>query len=362
MSSMIVSLFLSVALAVSVSIPAITPEKDPGGGKETVTADVEQILGDWAAEYIEAYLDITYKGKIDGYPEFFGRQKAREMYEANIRGEAWMFLYGYGIPPLDDSADPQTWSEAQQLRAEALYQEIYAKADYTVDPAVKRSDGTFVVTVRIRPLDIMKLVDDGYDAGFEEFWPKIDGEIDDAAYMSDEELEDWYTGAFASAYHDFLLDLLEAQLPHMGYSEERTLEVALQWGEDGELWLEDEEFSRIDEIIIDYGEGSVEPPQEVEILYVENAEEVTLTTQDMTFLSPGETYQMKFYYPPGDVVALQIGGERPKWTSSDPNVASVSWNGNVTAVGPGVCDITAEVTLGEEERIFYFCTVRCRWK
>ena len=62
-----------------------------------------------------------------------------------------------------------------------------------------------------------------------------------------------------------------------------------------------------------------------------------LNRKDFTLDHAGETFQMKITYTPenarGDVT----------WKSSNPNVASVSWNGVVTAVSQGTVTLTATV-------------------
>lgn len=77
-----------------------------------------------------------------------------------------------------------------------------------------------------------------------------------------------------------------------------------------------------------------------------------LNREDFTLDHVGETFQMAATYTPanarGDIT----------WKSSDPNVASVSWNGVVTAVSKGTVTVTATVAgVGEKT-----CIVRCNFK
>lgn len=77
-----------------------------------------------------------------------------------------------------------------------------------------------------------------------------------------------------------------------------------------------------------------------------------LNRKDFTLDHAGETFQMKITYTPenarGDVA----------WKSSNPNVASVSWNGVVTAVSQGTVTLTATVAgVGDQT-----CIVRCNFK
>lgn len=76
-----------------------------------------------------------------------------------------------------------------------------------------------------------------------------------------------------------------------------------------------------------------------------------LSKSDISFFNVGETYQFKVTLTPADA-----HGDI-QWKSSDPNVASVSWNGLVTAVSKGTVTVTATIEgVGERS-----CVVRCNF-
>lgn len=78
----------------------------------------------------------------------------------------------------------------------------------------------------------------------------------------------------------------------------------------------------------------------------------TLNREDFTFDAAGQVFQMKATFTPEGTT------ENITWKSSDPNVASVSWNGVVTSVAQGTATLTASVEgLGEKT-----CIVRCSFK
>ena len=78
----------------------------------------------------------------------------------------------------------------------------------------------------------------------------------------------------------------------------------------------------------------------------------TLNKYDVTFDHAGEQWSPIVTIVPADATA------EVTWKSSDPNIASVSWNGKVTAVGKGTCTITATIEgVGEQS-----CIVRCRFE
>ena len=75
-----------------------------------------------------------------------------------------------------------------------------------------------------------------------------------------------------------------------------------------------------------------------------------LSREDISFFAVGETYQFKVTLTPADAHGDIV------WKSSDPNVASVSWNGLVTAVSKGTVTVTASIEgVGERS-----CVVRCQ--
>lgn len=77
-----------------------------------------------------------------------------------------------------------------------------------------------------------------------------------------------------------------------------------------------------------------------------------LSKDDITLDHAGEIYTFKVTYTPADA-----RGDIT-WTSSNPNVVSVSWNGTVTAVSQGTATVTATVAGAGEKS----CIVRCNFK
>lgn len=211
------------------------------------------ITAEDATKCVQVELDATYKGKFDGFVNFYSNmttQDGKDQYDANVEAEAGYFLESFGVPSLEDEDQAVEPKKMQRYRAEELYQDIYAKANYTVASSTKQEDGTFAVKVNVKPMDILQRVDDAWEEGFEDFWAKY--EAVDAESMSDEEFTDWYTGTFAEAYYDVLLDLLESQIPDTGYQDERSIVIQVQQDEDGSLFISDDDWINLDNLIIDY--------------------------------------------------------------------------------------------------------------
>lgn len=215
--------------------------------------DGDKISTEDAKKCVQIEMDTTYKGQFSGFVEFYSNvttSDAREQYDSKIEYEAEYFMGIYGIPSPEDQNTTLTPSDMQLHQARELYKQIYAKADYTVASSSKQDDGTFAVKVNVRPLDIIKLVDDNFEDGFEAFWAKFDNV--DVDSMSDDEYIDWYTNVFAPEYYDTLLNLLETQIPNIGTLAEKNIVIQVQLSEDGSLFISNEDFSNLDWLIIDY--------------------------------------------------------------------------------------------------------------
>ncbi len=211
------------------------------------------LSADDASKCVQVELDTTYRGEFSGFVDFYQNvttQDAKDQYDANVEGEASYFLEAWGVPSLESDSEAVPASEMQLHRAKELYKQVYAKSDYSIVSSTKQDDGTFAVKVNIKPMDILDLLDKNYDAGFEDFWAKF--EAVDVDSMTDEEYITWYTDTFASEYYDTLLDLLEAQLPNIGYKDEKTIVIQVQQDEDGALFISTEDLTNLDSLIINY--------------------------------------------------------------------------------------------------------------
>ena len=49
-----------------------------------------------------------------------------------------------------------------------------------------------------------------------------------------------------------MLDLLEAQIPNIGYQDEKSIVIQVQQDEDGSLFISNEDWQNLDALIIDY--------------------------------------------------------------------------------------------------------------
>lgn len=248
---------LSLAALLSLSLAACRDPKADGGGLGSggglTTKD--------ASECVQVELDTTYKGKFDGFVDFYSNvttSDAKEQYDYNIESEAYVFLNGMGPSSLEDDGTVVEASEMQVYRTKELYKKIYAKSDYSIVSSSKQDDGTFAVKVTVRPLDVFTLLVNDLDAGFEDFLAKFDPIWDSYEAANNEgtldydEFENWYNTVYAPEYYDTLLDILEAQIPDIGYKDELSIVIQVQLSEDGSLFISDQDWYNLDNLIIDY--------------------------------------------------------------------------------------------------------------
>ena len=215
------------------------------GGKGITTED--------ASKCVQVEMDATYKGQFQGLVDFYENvttEIAREQYNDNVEGEAYYFLYSFGPEAIDGSGDMVEPTDMQLHRAKELYEDIYAKADYTIASSTKQDDGTFAVKLAIKPMNVLHLLSDNLEAGFEEFQTKF--EAVDVESMSDEEFETWYVETFAREYYDTLLDLLEEQIPNIDYMDEKSIVIQVENNEEEGLSFGDDDWMNLDDLIIDY--------------------------------------------------------------------------------------------------------------
>ena len=231
---------LAMAAAMTLSLSACS-----GGGLTT----------DDASKCVQVELDATYKGSFAGFVDFYSNvttEDAKKQYDANVEGESRNFINMYGLPSYEDTNTVLEASEMQMNRAKELYKDIYAKADYSITSTNKQDDGTFAVKVNIKPMDIIKLVDDNFEEGFAEFDAKFSAIADQVNTMEEDEFLTWYTETYAREYYDTLLDVLEEQVPNIGYLDEKSIVIQVQQSEEGALFISDEDFRNLDWLIIDY--------------------------------------------------------------------------------------------------------------
>jgi hypothetical protein len=172
---------------------------------------------------VKGNLDQVYLGVYDPrYLEIVDttQEQAASEYEAGLETDVELFTTYFGIEyPTQELID----------EIKELYKQVYAKSDYTVGEPYQIDSRTYGVDVKIRPVDVFKLVTDDWDAGMRDFFSSYTEE--DIANMTRAEYE-----AYDQDWARRILDLFWAKLPQLGHLEEVNLVMNVNLGGD-DLWV-----------------------------------------------------------------------------------------------------------------------------
>lgn len=193
--------------------------------------------------YVQGYLDLTYKGQAneDYLKEMdLTEEEAQERYEQGIQVEVEFFQNAIGV------FDYPTEEITQKLTE--MYKEIYSHSDYTVVSSNKMDSGNYVVEVTVCPIDVMtQVTSDDFQAIFEEV-------LAQQGVTSQEQLDAMSEEDYQKAdelYARRVLELLEEKMGNIGNGEEESFTVQIT--DDGDLWTpSQDDFDAIDLAMIDY--------------------------------------------------------------------------------------------------------------
>lgn len=192
-----------------------------------------------AKAYVEGLLKETYLGEFDeGYMTLVGitEEEAQATYENSLDVESNNFYYFYDI---------EYPAEEFHEKMMDLYKRIYAHAKFEVVSAAEQDDGSFSVKLSIEPINIVQLAEAKFEEAMQPFYDKYPMEVQQA--MSDAEYE-----AMDQEYAQMILDLYESVMPEIGNEEAQSLVVQIEMDTEGYYSLNDPDFGRIDELIINY--------------------------------------------------------------------------------------------------------------
>lgn len=198
-----------------------------------------------AKVYMEGMLKQTYLGEFDeGYLTLVdsNEDEAQGIYENTLDVESQFFCYFYDI---------YYPSDTQMEQIKDLYGRIYAHTKFEVVSAAKQDDGSFSVKLSIEPINIVKLAEAKLEEALEPFYTKYENaDIDN---MTDEEYE-----AYDQEFAQIIIDTYESVMPEIGNEEAKSLSVQIEEDEEGYYSLIDDDFDRIDAMIINYDVSAIE--------------------------------------------------------------------------------------------------------
>ena len=163
--------------------------------------------------------------------------EAEETYLSSLETEADFFASAFLIADLTD-----------ELKAEVvdMYKQVYAKAQYTVDTATEVDDSTFGVKVTVEPLDV-------FDRVAEALWGDTPDARAEALYSQDvDSMTDEEYAAYDAEWCRLVIDLTLEKLPEAEYLEAQSKVVQITLGDDNYWSLDEQDFSDLDWLILDY--------------------------------------------------------------------------------------------------------------
>ena len=183
-----------------------------------------------ATVYVRGLIDQTYLGQFDAdYLALVDstEEEAQEIYSSNLDVDVENFAAYYAIDTVTD-----------ELREEirALYQAMYAKANFEVQDAVRDGDAaSYSIVVVVEPLDIYQRVDAALEEVLDSFHAEYFAEHPEALESTGEPGDPAYD-AYDAAYAQTILDLFWEKLPEAGYFEAQNVVVQLQRDEETHIW------------------------------------------------------------------------------------------------------------------------------
>lgn len=191
-----------------------------------------------ATDLVQGNLDVIYRNEYT--QEYLDSvtmtaEEADAQYEEGIGVEVEYFAYYFDI--LLEYCD-----ESYEERIADLYHEIYAHSKYEVGGQTQNGD-TYLVELTVYPIDIMVNVVEEDAEAFMADW-QARGEAGEFDEFTDQEFEE--------AWADGIISLVEARVDDIGYLEPEVISVQITPDEDGVYSISDNDFQRIDSLIIAY--------------------------------------------------------------------------------------------------------------
>ncbi|MDE6108580.1 MAG: hypothetical protein K2F83_07960, partial [Oscillospiraceae bacterium] len=185
-------------------------------------------LGEFSQEYLDL-VDIT-------------EDTARNVYENSLYLEARVFTYLYNIEYPDE-----LYEEIMDL-----YREIYTLIKFEVISTKLEEDGSYSVQVEIAPIDIVQRVEAKLDKVLEPFFKKYPSEVQNA--MTTAEYQE-----FDAEWARLIIDTYRQNIYWAGNLEKQLVTVKLEKNEDGYYSISEEEFKKLDALVIDYSGPQAQP-------------------------------------------------------------------------------------------------------
>lgn len=240
-----------------------------------------------AGAYVDGVLKAVYLGEFDAaYLEMVEITEAEAQVEYNngVHVEVNNFYNVYGI---------ESNSEELHEELEEVFHDIYAHASLTVTGVEEREDGSFLVSVEVEPLDIVRQVHEDLPAAQEEFYAKYPEDAQNTMTTAQYE-------AYDLEWARLVLELYQEKLETIGHLTAQTVTLRVEQDSQGYYGINDDDFLALDALVIDY---TLPQPQPEESPSPEESDGPGETEE------PGETGEPQESQPPEEGDAVQTGGQ-----------------------------------------------------
>lgn len=187
----------------------------------------ELVKGNLDLIYLNQYSD-TYLKSVD-----LTKDEANQQYEDGIAVEVDYFCNYFNV--VLDSCD-----ETIQPQIADMYRQIYDHSKFEVGGETKNGD-TYLVELTVYPIDIFqKFVEEDWETYLSQWQERYLA----SEFASEEAAEtDWAQG---------LIEQINGRMDSIGYLDPQTVSVQVTKGDDGLYSIDNNDFSRIDGLMIAY--------------------------------------------------------------------------------------------------------------
>lgn len=187
-----------------------------------------------AGEYVQAVLDISYKNKTDQYVEITGisREEAEKIFEDNLDAT----MEGFESSQMPEKMLPQY---------RELFGEIAGKVSYTIGKPEKQEDGTYKVSVIVKPITLFTDTYETFQARAQEYAQEVTDSVMNGGEMpTDEEMQ----SQIYQIYYDVLKERVDSGMLYGG-ARNVTLHVTKEGSR--EFSIDQQDMDKLDSILIE---------------------------------------------------------------------------------------------------------------
>lgn len=187
-----------------------------------------------AGEYVQAVLDTSYKNKTDQYVEITGisRREAEKIFEDNLDAT----MEGFESSQMPEKMLPQY---------RELFGEIAGKVSYTIGKPEKQEDGTYKVSVIVKPITLFTDTYETFQARAQEYAQEVTDSVMNGGEMpTDDEMQ----SQIYQIYYDVLKERVDSGMLYGG-ARNVTLHVTKEGSR--EFSIDQQDMDKLDSILIE---------------------------------------------------------------------------------------------------------------